>query len=211
MVVDIFQMSTARAAQVLDMSSGGPNVTTPMPMLILSARRVAGVWDADYLFALRLLQQQFKVTTTNFGESMDILKRVSENLEQHQQYGVARMLMPNTTKFFCDTVSTIALLRSARVALACDAFRRETSRDPNSLPELVPNYIDAIPNDPFVNESLRYIVKTNGYAVYSVGPDQHDDGQKRAKEADKGEFYRHAGPQPPAKGFDISFEVSRRK
>jgi len=45
------------------------------------------------------------------------------------------------------------------------------------LQELVPEYFSEIPIDPFDGAPFRYRVRANGqWAVYSVGPNQTDDG-----------------------------------
>lgn len=73
---------------------------------------------------------------------------------------------------------------------------------PVTLAELVPRYCDGIPQDPFDGEPLRYRHLERGYVVYSIGPDETDDGGKEPplrKGSDK-------GTRPP---YDITFIVER--
>jgi hypothetical protein len=67
------------------------------------------------------------------------------------------------------------------VAIALQGYRAGHGDYPDSLDNLVPSYLKALPNDPFAVEGgLRY--KRNGqkYVLYSIGPDGKDDGGKPA-------------------------------
>ncbi|UCE46243.1 MAG: hypothetical protein JSW47_11530 [Phycisphaerales bacterium] len=69
-----------------------------------------------------------------------------------------------------------ACLRTARVALAIQRYRLANGRLPDTLGDLVPAYLDAVPSDPFDGEQLRYKKLEVGFVVYSIGEDQDDDG-----------------------------------
>jgi hypothetical protein len=69
-----------------------------------------------------------------------------------------------------------SLLRSASSAVAAERFRLERGRWPESLEELVPAYLRAVPLDPFDGRPLRFRRLADGVVVYSVGPDGTDDG-----------------------------------
>jgi hypothetical protein len=69
-----------------------------------------------------------------------------------------------------------AYSRLARTALAVERFRLAHGRLPESLGELVPEFLPVVPADPFDGQPLRYRVLSKGYMVYSVGDDGHDDG-----------------------------------
>ena len=65
----------------------------------------------------------------------------------------------------------------ARTALVVEQFRIATGALPGGLDELVPDYMEAVPEDPFaLMEPLRYRPQTTIYCVYSVGRDGRDDG-----------------------------------
>src|SRR5262249_6607017 len=55
-------------------------------------------------------------------------------------------------------------------------YRRQTGDWPRSLPDLVPNYLSAVPLDPFDAAQLRYRLTAEGAVIYSVGRDGRDDG-----------------------------------
>src|SRR5206468_7335626 len=74
--------------------------------------------------------------------------------------------------------------RLARIALALAAFHAEHADYPQSLGQLVPEYLPAIPDDFFVEKPLVYARTAGGYTLYSVGPNMTDDGGKSAKPLD---------------------------
>ena len=47
---------------------------------------------------------------------------------------------------------------------------------PPTLGDLVPEYLDRIPEDPLTGKPLLYEVASDSYVVYSVGTDGDDDG-----------------------------------
>ncbi len=96
--------------------------------------------------------------------------------------------------------------RSSRVAVAVERFRRG-HRDalPASLNDLVPQYLESIPQDPLTGQALRYRVRPDAYVVYSVGPDGQDDGGSQLRQT----------PASPAgrfpRGADMGIRVLTRR
>jgi hypothetical protein len=66
-------------------------------------------------------------------------------------------------------------LDCAQAALATERFRRERGRWPRRLAELVPRYLDRMPEDPFSGGPLCYRRTDEGVRVFSVGADHPDD------------------------------------
>jgi len=69
-----------------------------------------------------------------------------------------------------------AEVRLLRTAVAMELFRRKMGRYPGKLGELIPEYLESVPADPFTGKSLFYRPTTNSYLLYSVGADRKDDG-----------------------------------
>lgn len=69
--------------------------------------------------------------------------------------------------------------RLVDVALGLAAYRQETRQYPVQLEQLVPKYLAKIPEDLFTGKPIRYHRKAQGYLLYSVGPNQQDDGGQR--------------------------------
>jgi len=66
----------------------------------------------------------------------------------------------------------------------------------------VPHYLPEVPQDPFDGRQLRYRRLEPGFLVYSIGPDETDDGGKQRRPV-KGS----AGAE--ASAHDMIFMVER--
>lgn len=82
-----------------------------------------------------------------------------------------------------------------------DAIRAAGSL-PDSLTDLLPAYLDAVPPDPFDGKDIRYKKLDTGFVVYCVGKDKKDDGGKE-------EPVRLSIRLDEDKMYDITFIVER--
>jgi hypothetical protein len=64
----------------------------------------------------------------------------------------------------------------ARIALAALRFRLAHGNLPESLDELVPSYLPAVPIDPWSGKPMRWVRENSGFVVYSIGQNLKDDG-----------------------------------
>jgi len=85
------------------------------------------------------------------------------------------LLKSLTLTAFKDARAT-TLLRLHELQLAAQAYLRDKGHDPAKLSDLVPDYIEQIPEDPMTGEPLRSVTRGVQFIVYSVGPDGIDDG-----------------------------------
>jgi hypothetical protein len=77
-----------------------------------------------------------------------------------------------------------AELRLTRVAIALAQYKSDRGGYPQTLADLVPNVLPALPTDNFTDRPLIYSRKEQGYILYSVGPNMLDDGGTNAPSAD---------------------------
>jgi hypothetical protein len=77
----------------------------------------------------------------------------------------------------------------AVTALAVERYRLARGGLPQALDQLVPDYLAAVPQDPFDGTPLRYQRTDRGFLVYSVGEDGKDDGGKERGAEGQGESY----------------------
>jgi hypothetical protein len=68
-----------------------------------------------------------------------------------------------------------ALLRAAAAGLAAERYRRTHGRWPETLAELVPEYLARVPADPYDGQPLRLRRFQDGIVAYAVGTDGVDD------------------------------------
>ena len=94
-------------------------------------------------------------------------------------------LLPAYHRRIAEHLKSNAQLRTAETALAVEQFRQANGRLPETLEELVPKYLDAVPPDPFDGKPLRYKLLDKGYVVYSIGQNETDDGGAEPEEGDK--------------------------
>jgi hypothetical protein len=105
------------------------------------------------------------------------------------------ILMSPPTLFFTAVAQGTAANDTADVALAVEQHRRRHGKLPQQLDELVHEFLPSVPNDAFDGQPLRYVVRADGYVVYSVSEDLIDQGGVK-------------GPRPIDPG-DVTFEVKR--
>jgi hypothetical protein len=82
-----------------------------------------------------------------------------------------------------------AHLDLAGTALAIERYRLATSKVPERLEELVPQYLKEVPIDPFDGQPIRYRRTDPGYRLYSIGEDGQDNGGKEKAEVSRGDPY----------------------
>ncbi len=71
-----------------------------------------------------------------------------------------------------------AKLRLLICELAIHRYRLDHGSGPRTLEELTPDYLPAVPRDPFAVGPLKYRPDGSGHLLWSVGPDGRNDGGK---------------------------------
>lgn len=108
---------------------------------------------------------------------------------------LTRLLLPAVDKIAQSFRRKHGQLRSLSACVAAERFRRANSRWPETLDQLVPSYLAAVPLDPYDGQPLRYKRLADGVIAYAVGPDLIDDG---------GKFDR---ANPTAPGTDLGYRL----
>ncbi len=113
---------------------------------------------------------------------------------------LGRQTMLEHSSVLLGELDAVAALRCAQTATAVERWRLvHGGAVPGSLTELVPQYLAAVPEDPWDAQPLKYRIRPPVYVIYSVGEDEVDDGGKVA--------YRPGIHQN--RGEDITFTVTR--
>lgn len=120
------------------------------------------------------------------------------------RYALVKTSMPAFFKIGEGCLNNQAMLGSASLAVAAERYRLVHRHWPESLEQLIPDYITKVPDDPFGKGSLRLRRLEDGIVIYSVGVDGKDDGgllnQKRYTPGDLGVRLRDVdrrGQKPP--------------
>jgi len=89
------------------------------------------------------------------------------------QFG--QIWIPGYQRLFVMIGRSLAAGRSIQTAVAVERFRRAKGTLPASLDQLVPTFLKAVPDDPFMGKPLTYRRETNAYVIYSFGDNLKDD------------------------------------
>ena len=144
---------------------------------------VSGLLEKDHLFFLDLMSDYVTAVGLPLHERLAAARVVEDRMHDLPWYHMlTRSIFSASYRTIQEDLKTIARLRTARTALAVQRYRLANAKLPETLSQLVPTYLDALPEDPFDGHPLRYRKLAKGYVVYSVGHDGKDDG---GKEVDK--------------------------
>ncbi|MHB1421598.1 MAG: hypothetical protein ACYC3I_00095 [Gemmataceae bacterium] len=132
-------------------------------------------------------------------------------LERHFEHEVhnlpnnallTRLLMPAMSKRGESSRRTHTYIRCTIVALAAERYRQKHKKWPDSLDKLCPQFLSAVPLDPFDGKPLLSRCVENGIVIYSVGSDGVDNNGKLDRE------------HPNQSGADLGirlWDVSKRR
>jgi len=139
----------------------------------------------SFLEILQFWEKMIRATEEPWPQALEAFKLVGQEAEGKARGGVSpgqigriltALLVPSL-HFFCAAMARgAAMSHAADAAIACERYRRRYGKLPQSLEEVVPDFLPEVPTDPFDGEPLRYLVAEDGYLVYSVGPDGTDHG-----------------------------------
>jgi len=160
--------------------------------------KLVGLSDADERAYLKQARRGIEICQMPEDRRRAAAAELDADLEKlPRAYVVSRLVCCAAEGVVKEDLRGKAHLRAARAALAVERYRLAHDRLPGTLDELVPQFLDAVPKDPFDGKPLRYKTLEKGYVIYSIGPDGKDDGGKERVPDKQG------GPD------DIPFTVAR--
>jgi hypothetical protein len=204
MYIPYFRMSWAEINKLSqddgadDGTLSGPPLPGAQPMLF----RVTGFFDRDLNYYLQVMQ-----TNIAFAERQPPQSLMVTNFE-HKMYDDLRrkycilsaLLLPALGNAIIKEANSSAHIRIAETAIAIERFRLTRGKLPKKLDELVPQFLSAVPMDPFDGQLLRYRRLEKGYVIYSVDRDGEDNGGRERPPTVKSTDKTH---------YDITFTVER--
>ncbi|MCS6860550.1 MAG: type II secretion system protein GspG [Abditibacteriales bacterium] len=99
--------------------------------------------------------------------------------EAHQRFAffaLSRQLMPTFVRAYKKAAGVQARVDLLRLALALRLYRHDHGAYPANLNALQPQYLPAVPLDPFTNKPFVYRREGSGFLLYSFGENHRDDG-----------------------------------
>jgi hypothetical protein len=115
---------------------------------------------------------------------------------------ITRGLLPAVSKMGEAFRRERATLRCMTVALAAERYRQDKKAWPDNIDQLCPQFLAAVPLDPFDGKPLRYRRVQDGVVIYSVGQDVTDNGGNLDRD------------RPTSPGVDFGFrlwDVNKRR
>jgi len=195
--LSIFTMPAAKIPPLFSMAGNRPN---PLSAPAIFLYRFVGLADMDAIIYLDLMNdyvKALKLSPEHRREAADAaFARYDKTSRIHV---ISHIIMPELSNCTTIDVRIAAQLRTARAGLAVQRYRLATGGLPNTLSELTPTYLGAVPKDPFDGKELRYKKLETGFVVYSIGEDGNDDGGKEKPR-------KRTGPRAPE---DVTFIVQR--
>jgi hypothetical protein len=151
---------------------------------------------ADHAAYLRVMQD----CTNRFSEPYDPNEAGAfdgELFETHKRHVLTRTLLPALGRVKEVYLRRIAQVRVTRAGLVLLQYRATHGGFPETLGALDPDGV----RDPFSKASLLYRRQGAGFDLYSIGPDQKDNGglagQPTRQKADYDIVWRFAGQATP--------------
>ncbi len=150
-----------------------------MPELLLRSFSPSSRWR-DGLFLLEWMERWVEAAGRPPRERLREAERLKAECEQamagrRSSYPVSDATAGLAPLHLKESVRHAAILRAARTALAVEEWRVQHGDWPDSLAQLVPEYLDAVPQDPFSDGEIVYRRTADGARVYSVGENAMDD------------------------------------
>jgi len=166
----------------------------------------AGALDPDQLArdglcCLGLMQEAIRIAALPDREKLLAAEQLEDRLRAipPQDFVFTSILVPALGRVFKhEEVETRTRLKVTRAALAVEQWRLKNGAWPESLDALVPDLLDAVPQDPFTDGAIGYAREKAGVLLYSVGRNGYYDGGRSEQEALEGEW-------PDA--YDLTFHL----
>lgn len=157
----------------------GSPLPPAFPIELLPSPQMRPLITHELVRSLRVWAELLEITRKPWPERARLAAEVIEQYsnEQFNRGGVNGVLA--AVSIFRQTLVPDILVydRTSQIAVAIERYRRaHADAAPATLNELIPRYLQAIPEDPLVGRPLRFRPLPDGYVVYSVGPDGKDDG-----------------------------------
>ena len=145
-------------------------------------RLVAALRIADRNKRRQALEQldvelkQLVASTTGFQQILRVLLGSRKAVGESMANILVGLMLPATVAARTAQERARQTVRQLPVAVALAAYRRAHGGYPETLSQLAPDFLKAIPGDLFSGRELIYKRSPDGYLLYSVGANERDEG-----------------------------------
>ncbi|MGA2031856.1 MAG: hypothetical protein ABSG68_06350 [Thermoguttaceae bacterium] len=130
----------------------------------------------DIAAQARFAAQMDRAAGLPYAQAKEVVKQSDHELQFYPGGVLTKLLTPALGRVIEAAARAEARRGTARLGLALYAYRACNGRFPDKLDELAPDFIPAVPRDPFDGQTMRFKRTGPRAVVYSIGPDLTDNG-----------------------------------
>jgi len=135
-------------------------------------------WNEQETTYLQMMRKVINLGRKPFWEAKEQLGRFDGELSQipKEKGLLAQYFLPAITRTYFQEAKIDARLGAAEIGIANRIYRQKYGKFADSLDQLTPEILPALPLDPFTGKDYVYKKTNKGFIVYSVGENLADDG-----------------------------------
>jgi hypothetical protein len=143
-----------------------------------SFMRLIGFFERDLNFYLATMDSAIALAQQTAPKKLTLNNhfQTAGKVSRRRFYIFSRIFLPALGKVAIKEATLQANLRMAATAFAIEGFHQTHGQLPADLKQLVPDFLETIPPDPYDGHPIRYTLLQPGYRLHSVGPDGIDNG-----------------------------------
>jgi len=151
----------------------------------LVAAKVTGLAYNDLVISLELHTDAINASSLPLTEQVKFTESIQKKIDSlGLTHLFARIAMPSNIKIMQIGLKCSTSLRTAQTAIAAQRWRLKNAQLPQNLDQLVPEYLEKVPIDPYDGKPLRYKKSETGFAIYSIGENKIDEAGLKTKMKD---------------------------
>ena len=139
------------------------------------------------LAAIEADVKQLLQKNEGFLSRLSRLLRSRKTITQTVSNRLVALFLPAVTRVQVKDERTTQEHHNLRIAFALAGYHHTHHTYPDSLEKLTPRYLNSVPKDRFSDTSLKYVLKGDGYLLYSIGENQCDDNGNTEQDIPKGD------------------------
>jgi len=163
---------------------------------------LTGFFERDLNFYLQTLDNCISLSKLPPPEMLALTNQfeAASQVARKKMYVFSSLLLPAFSRIAIREAAMLTHVRLAETAMAIERFRHAHGHLPDNLTQLVPEFLESVPADPFNGKPLRYRQMNLGYIIYGVGADDQDDNGREGPDRKK---------STDTNSYDITFTVER--
>jgi hypothetical protein len=192
--IGFFELPPEKQAKVFAASDNAPKNFSA------EVYRKSPAYEADLNFYLDCAEELLAATAMPFPKGLEAASQSADKASEAKSKGlqITAMMLPALPSALERAGEAVANRRVTRAGLAVERYRlAHQNALPETLEQLVPQYLPGVPTDPFDGRPLKYNKESpTGYVIYSIAKNKIDDGGKPREGARDG-------------SYDVAFAVRR--